>query len=167
MPQPQQCRIWASSAAYTTAHSNVWILNPLSQARDQTPILMDTSGVCNLLGHNGNSWHLLISFWKHLLACNNYFHSCHETIKDSNFCFLSFSTLRLSSTPESQLLFFFLFLFWSYSQLMEEIKSTPQLWWQCQILNPLGHKGTSATTFLMPKNLRSQVSLSVAQRDSS
>ena len=32
-----------------------WILNPLSEARDQTCILMDTSQVLNLLSHNGNS----------------------------------------------------------------------------------------------------------------
>ena len=31
-----------------------WILNPLSKARDQTPVLMDTSQVRNLLSHNGN-----------------------------------------------------------------------------------------------------------------
>ena len=31
------------------------ILNPLSEARDQTGILMDTSGVLNLLNHNGYS----------------------------------------------------------------------------------------------------------------
>ena len=31
------------------------ILNPLSEARDQTHILMDTSRVHNLLSHNGNS----------------------------------------------------------------------------------------------------------------
>ena len=32
-----------------------WILNPLSEARDPTRIFMDTSWVCNLLSHNGNS----------------------------------------------------------------------------------------------------------------
>ena len=32
-----------------------WILNPLSGARDQTCILMDTSQVHNLLSHNGDS----------------------------------------------------------------------------------------------------------------
>ena len=31
------------------------ILNPLSEARDGTRILMDTSGVCFPLSHNGNS----------------------------------------------------------------------------------------------------------------
>ena len=31
------------------------ILNPTSEAKDQTCILMDTSGVCNLLNHKGNS----------------------------------------------------------------------------------------------------------------
>ena len=33
------------SAIYTTAHSNAWILNPLSKARDRTCVLMDTSQV--------------------------------------------------------------------------------------------------------------------------
>ena len=56
--------------AYTTAtampdlshifdlHYSSWqhqILNPLSEARDQTLILMDTSQVLTLLSHNGNS----------------------------------------------------------------------------------------------------------------
>ena len=31
------------------------ILNPLSEVRDLTHILMDTSQVCNLLSHSGNS----------------------------------------------------------------------------------------------------------------
>ena len=31
------------------------ILNPLSGARDQTPILMDTGWVLNLLSYSGNS----------------------------------------------------------------------------------------------------------------
>ena len=31
------------------------ILNPLSKARDRTPILMDTNQVLNLLSHNSNS----------------------------------------------------------------------------------------------------------------
>ena len=56
--------------AYTTATAmpdlshiqdlchNLWqcqIVNPLSEARHQTHILMDTSWVVNLLSHNGNS----------------------------------------------------------------------------------------------------------------
>ena len=32
-----------------------WILNPLSEARDETHILMDTNRVHNPLSHNGNS----------------------------------------------------------------------------------------------------------------
>ena len=32
-----------------------WVLNPLSEARDQTCILMDISWVLNLLSHNGSS----------------------------------------------------------------------------------------------------------------
>ena len=33
----------------------LWILNPLSEAREQTHILVDTCWVLNLLSHNGNS----------------------------------------------------------------------------------------------------------------
>ena len=45
-PQPQQSHIKAMSAAYTTAHGNAGSFDPLSKARDQTCILMDTSWVC-------------------------------------------------------------------------------------------------------------------------
>ena len=31
-------------------------LNPLSEGRDQTRILMETSQILNPLSHNGNSW---------------------------------------------------------------------------------------------------------------
>ena len=47
-------RIQAVSLTYTTAHSNT-ILNPLSEARDQTCVLMVTSRILNVLSHNGNS----------------------------------------------------------------------------------------------------------------
>ena len=41
-----------------------WILNPLSDARDRTHMLMDASWVCNLLSHSGNSpsTHLLSTY---------------------------------------------------------------------------------------------------------
>ena len=52
--------------AYTTATATsdpscicdlrqCWIVKPLSETRDETHILMDTSWVLNLLSHNGNS----------------------------------------------------------------------------------------------------------------
>ena len=47
--------IWASSVSYTTAHSQRWILNPLSKAGDWTHILRETSRVCQPRSHNGNS----------------------------------------------------------------------------------------------------------------
>ena len=47
MPQPQQCQN----------------LNPLSEAKDQTLILMGTSWVCNLLSHNGNFQIFVYLFW--------------------------------------------------------------------------------------------------------
>ena len=37
------------------------ILNPLSEARDPTCILVDTRQVCNLLSHNGNSLAVVLS----------------------------------------------------------------------------------------------------------
>ena len=37
-----------------------WMLNPWSEARDQTCILMDTSQALNPLSHKGNSIHNLI-----------------------------------------------------------------------------------------------------------
>ena len=46
-----------SSCIYNLYHS-LWqhlILKPLSEASDQTHILMHASQVCNLLRHNGNS----------------------------------------------------------------------------------------------------------------
>ena len=61
-------RIVATAADLHHSHSNtrselhsqlqLWqyqLLNPLSKARDQTCILMDTNWVLNLLSHNGNS----------------------------------------------------------------------------------------------------------------
>ena len=74
-PRPQQHRIQTTSATYTVAiatwdpsctcnlhHSlqQCQILNPLSEARDRTLILMDTSQVRNLLHHNGNSLQFLL-----------------------------------------------------------------------------------------------------------
>ena len=41
MPQPWQHWIQAVSAAYTAVYGK--ILNPLNQARDQTPILIETT----------------------------------------------------------------------------------------------------------------------------
>ena len=44
-PQQQQHQIQATSATYTAAHRKYKIINPLSEARDGTCILMDTSWV--------------------------------------------------------------------------------------------------------------------------
>ena len=52
-PQPQQRQIRAISATYTTAHGNSWILNTLSEARDQTRNLMVPSQIhfhCTMSG---------------------------------------------------------------------------------------------------------------------
>ena len=45
-----------------------WVLNPLSEARDQSCILTDTSWVHNMLSHIGNSTNCS-SFEKQLLVC--------------------------------------------------------------------------------------------------
>ena len=42
-PQPLQLWIWATSVTYTTAQGSARSFNPVSEARDQTHILMDTS----------------------------------------------------------------------------------------------------------------------------
>ena len=47
--------IWAASAKYTIAQSKARSFNSLSEARDWTCILMDTSHILNPLSHNGNS----------------------------------------------------------------------------------------------------------------
>ena len=44
-----------------------WILNPLSEARDQTCVLMDTSQVLNLLSHNRNTTFILLIFFSFFL----------------------------------------------------------------------------------------------------
>ena len=64
MPQPQEHRILAVSATYTTPHSKAKSFNPLRGARDWTHILMDASWVhycwyylsSLLLSQNGNSY---------------------------------------------------------------------------------------------------------------
>ena len=63
-------RMRARAASHSPSYSNsgservcdqyhssqqLWILNPLSEARDRTCILMDTNRVLNWLSHNGNS----------------------------------------------------------------------------------------------------------------
>ena len=53
--QPQQYQIRVASATYITACSDSGSFNPLSKARDQTCILLDTSYILNPLSHNGNS----------------------------------------------------------------------------------------------------------------
>ena len=50
-PQPQQCRIRATSVTYTTSLQQHWILKPVREAMDQTHILIDTKSG-NPLSHN-------------------------------------------------------------------------------------------------------------------
>ena len=67
--------IGATAASLYHSHSNTdlscvwdlhrssrqyWIFNPLSEARDRTRVLMDTSQVPNLLSHNGNYWSVIV-----------------------------------------------------------------------------------------------------------
>ena len=57
MPQPQQHQIWAASATYTASSSlQQRILNPLSEVRGGTRILMYTTQVLNLLSQEWNSF---------------------------------------------------------------------------------------------------------------
>ena len=49
----------AAAASLRQSSRQLWIHNPLSQARDWTCILMDTSRVRNLMSHNRNSMLLL------------------------------------------------------------------------------------------------------------
>ena len=55
MLQPEQHQIQATSEIYTAACDNTGSFNQLSQARDQTGILMDTRQILNPLSHSGNS----------------------------------------------------------------------------------------------------------------
>ena len=59
-----------SSRIYDLHHSlqQHWVLNPLSKARDQTHILMDTSQFLNLLSHNGNSCSLTFIFYSSVFS---------------------------------------------------------------------------------------------------
>ena len=50
MPQQQQCQIQAASVTCTTAYCN-----PMTKAKDQTHIFMDTSQFLKLMSHNVNS----------------------------------------------------------------------------------------------------------------
>ena len=53
-------------------HHSSWqypILNPLSKARDQSHIFMDTSQVCNPRSHNGNSYFFNYSYFQ---SCVNF-----------------------------------------------------------------------------------------------
>ena len=63
MPQPQRHGIRAMSVTYTATHSNARFFNSLSEVRDRTRILMDTSWVLNPLSHNGNSCFLFLNLW--------------------------------------------------------------------------------------------------------
>ena len=54
MPNPSHvCSLHSSSW-------KCWILNPLSESRDRTCILMDTSRVCNSLSYNRDSYTMLL-----------------------------------------------------------------------------------------------------------
>ena len=53
--QSQQYHIQAASQTYATACGHARFFNPLSEARDRTCFLVDTSPVFDLLSHNRNS----------------------------------------------------------------------------------------------------------------
>ena len=55
-PEPQQRGIWAIVCNLHHSSGQCRILNTLSEGRDPTHILMNTSQVCNPLSHSGNSF---------------------------------------------------------------------------------------------------------------
>ena len=60
---PTAASLYTATAKWDPSHNHDlyqsswqhWILNPLSEARDQTRVLMDTSQVLNPLSRDGNS----------------------------------------------------------------------------------------------------------------
>ena len=79
-PQPQQCRMRATSSTYTKAHGNAWSFNPLSEARDQTHVLMDTSWAPNPLGHSGNFLYSVLSHFTLFLFLNMFYNVYNRSI---------------------------------------------------------------------------------------
>ena len=73
---PDPCRV-------CDLHHSSWqrrTLSPLSEARDHTRVIVDTSGVLNPVSHNGNS-HFAITFF-FPLCCFSFF-VAHESSKGS------------------------------------------------------------------------------------
>ena len=70
----------SNAGSHDLHHSSVQcrILNPLSKARDQTRILMDTSQALNSLSHNRNSQKII----KEIILCIKYL--CQQLIKILN-----------------------------------------------------------------------------------
>ena len=71
--QSYSCRphatAWRDPGCVCILHHRSWhcqILNPLSEARDQTQILMDISWVCNQLSPNGNFLFLPLEVCMHM-----------------------------------------------------------------------------------------------------
>ena len=130
-------------SAYTTAtatrdpshicdlhHSSrqCWILNPLSEARDWTCVLMVTSQICFPLSSDGNA-HLYISTWRTLLSISykagrpsKYPLAFVCSGKPVLFSFLkdSFSRYCLLGWQVFYL-FFFLLIFWMYHPVLKSL----------------------------------------------
>ena len=66
--------------AYTTAHDNARSFNPLSKARDQTHILMDTSWVC----YHWATWELIYTYLNHYVVYLKLIQYCKLTILQLN-----------------------------------------------------------------------------------
>ena len=153
MPQPYQCRIWAVSAIYTTAHSNARSFNPPTEARDWTLILMDTSQVHYHWAMRGTpqkplycSLSSCFFVFVCLFVCLFVFrlHPQHEEVPG----------LGIDSEPQLQL---GLGLNLNYICDLHHSCGNPECWagdWTSntretsQIINPLHHSGNSKFLFL-------------------
>ena len=113
------------------------LLNPLSEARDWTRILMDTIWVCLLLSHSGNSHHLcfIIIFCCSLLSCawalGNAQVSSHFPM--NNFQRTYCSQPCFENSPQRILLFFSTWVFLLHCHFL-----LTSLWnWCCCTQHPL------------------------------
>ena len=110
----QHQRIWAASATYTEAYGNPGSLAPLSEARDQTGILMDTSRVHNCWVTMGTPLFLISSSF--ILEVIN------------RIPLFSAVTSPLTLLPAFSFFFFFLKDLWDYIKPVQIIQDNIPVW---------------------------------------